>query len=93
MSSNDKSKPQQKPTKKADDEIINFGVIGKYENKNIFFNEGSKFGDYLTHDKKNYSIPECFKPLTFSKAIKIISFKKNNNKSKEETEINIDKFE
>ena len=45
------------------------------------------------HDKKNYSIPECFKPLTISKAIKIISFKKNNIKSKEETEINIDESE
>ena len=45
--------------------------------KIFFFNEGSKFGDFLTHDKINYSIPECFKPLTFTKAIKIISFKLN----------------
>ena len=93
MVSNDKSKPQQKQNKKQEEEIINFGVIGKYENKNIFFNEGSKFGDYLTHDKKNYSIPECFKPLTISKAIKIISFKKNNKKYKEETETNIEEPE
>ena len=79
----------QKPTKKEEEEILNFGVIGKFENKNIFYNEGSKFGDYLTHNKKNYSIPECFKPLTFSKAIKIINFKKNNIKPNETEKQNI----
>ena len=71
-------KPQN-PTKE-EEEIKNFGVIGKYENKNIFYNEGSKYGNYLTHNKINYSIPECFKPLTLSKAIKIITFKKKNKK-------------
>ena len=33
MSMNDKP---QKPTKKEEEEILNFGVIGKFENKNIF---------------------------------------------------------
>ena len=71
-----------------EDEIIEFGVIGKYENKNIFYNEGKEFGNYLNWNKINFSIHETFKPLTLSKALKIINYKlmkmKENNKKNDE---------
>ena len=88
MSTNDNDKNKQKP---KEEEITVYGLIGKYDNKNIFFNQGSKYGDYLTHDNINYSIPECFKPLTLSKAVKIVSFKLNKKQSNVNTNEEIKK--
>ena len=68
-----------------EEEIIEFGVIGKYENKNIFYNEGKEFGNYLNWNKINFSIHETFKPLTLSKVHKIINYKLMKMKEAKQT--------
>ena len=34
-------------------------VLGKINEKKCYLNEG-KYGHYLTHDSKNYKVPEWF---------------------------------
>ena len=51
--------------------------IGSYMDTSIFLNSG-KYGWYLNHDKKLYSVPQCFQKPDFGlqDAIKIIEYKK-----------------
>lgn len=57
-------------------EVIN-PYLGKYSGSSVFLNHG-KYGPYLNHDSKLYSVPQCFQKPTFklSDAIKIIEFRK-----------------
>ena len=60
--------------------------LGKFEEESIFLNNG-KFGYYLNHNKKLYSVPQCFQKPTFKldDAIKIIKYKQQ--KQEEEDKI------
>ena len=50
--------------------------IGSYMDTAIFLNHG-KYGFYLNHNKRLYSVPQCFQKPTFklADAIKIIEFR------------------
>ena len=60
--------------------------LGKFEEESIFLNNG-KFGYYLNHNKKLYSVPQCFQKPTFKlkDAVKIIKYKQQ--KQEEEDKI------
>ena len=59
--------------------------IGSYMDSSVFLNNG-KYGWYLNHDKKLYSVPQCFQKPTFKlqDAIKIIEYKQKTQKQEEE---------
>jgi tRNA C32,U32 (ribose-2'-O)-methylase TrmJ len=75
MSTENKQNKTKQNKIKPEKEITEYGLIGTHENNNIFFNEGVEFGDYLRCNNINFSIHEKFKPLTLSKALKIINYK------------------
>ena len=58
--------------------------LGKFEEESIFLNNG-KFGYYLNHNKKLYSVPQCFQKPTFKlkDAVKIIEYRRNKEAEKE----------
>ena len=62
--------------------------IGSYMDTAVFLNNG-KYGWYLNHDKKLYSVPQCFQKPTFKldDAIKIIKFKQQKQDKQEEEDI------
>ena len=64
-------------------EITDFGIIGKLNETDIFYKEGTKYGNYLRYKEMNFSIHAKFYPLTLNKAIMIINYKleKMNNLS------------
>ena len=52
-------------------------VLGKINNKKCYINEG-KYGHYLTHEGKNYKVPEWFpvEKMDVITAEKLIEYKK-----------------
>ena len=58
--------------------------LGKFEEESIFLNNG-KFGYYLNHNKKLYSVPQCFQKPTFKlkDAVKIIEYRRKKEAEKE----------
>jgi len=58
--------------------------LGKFEGESIFLNNG-KFSYYLNHNKKLYSVPQCFQKPTFKlkDAVKIIEYRRNKEAEKE----------
>ena len=62
-------------------EVIN-PYLRKYSGSSVFLNNG-KYGFYLNHDNKLYSVPKCFQKPKFKldDAIKMIDYK---NKMKEQ---------
>ena len=61
--------------------------IGSYMDTAVFLNHG-KYGFYLNHNKRLYSVPQCFQKLTFKldDAIKIIEYKQKTQKQEHEQE-------
>ena len=59
--------------------------IGSYMDTSIFLNNG-KYGYYLNHNNKLYSVPQCFQKPTFKSddAIKVIKYKQKIQKQEEE---------
>jgi len=51
--------------------------IGSYMDSSVFLNNG-KYGWYLNHNSRLYSVPQCFQKPNFGlqDAIKIIEYKK-----------------
>jgi topoisomerase IA-like protein len=62
--------------------------LGSYMESSLFLNNG-KYGWYLNHNNKLYSVPKCFQKPTFKldDAIKIIKYKQQTQKQKQEEDI------
>ena len=62
-------------------------MVGKLNDEDIHYKEGTKYGNYLRYKDMNFSIHHKFYPLNLDKCIKIINYKlikiNNNNNSLE----------